>query len=94
MQAGATSPTVCVDVVGGTEKDVANNREQCAQQGNTFSLTLCPRTGAAGGCRERHGDVAITTWYYSDATPSDIKMLCEGLAAFAPGGLTIEFVSP
>jgi len=91
---GATVPTVCIDLVGGTTQDIVNNREQCAKQGNTFALELCNHAGAVGGCRESHGSVAITTWYYPDATQSDIKMLCESAARFASNGIKIEFVLP
>jgi hypothetical protein len=91
---GAAAPAVCVDVVGGTEQDVANNRQQCAEQGGTFALALCPHTGASGGCRTSQGAAQITTWYYADTTADDTRALCEGLARFAPNGVTIEFVSP
>jgi hypothetical protein len=75
---------------------VENNRQKCAGEGATFTLAACPRTDALGGCRVQQGGVAITTWYYADksTTVDDIRHLCEGLAGNAPGGLTVEFVSP
>ncbi len=90
------SVAVCVDLVGGTTEDVKRNRDQCTQQGNTFAQELCPKAGAVGGCRERLGSLAITTWYYAEggATSSDIQTICAGLARVASGGVTIEFVSP
>jgi len=92
--AGAAAPAVCVDLVGGTAQDVANNRRQCMQPGSTFALALCPHVGASGGCRESYGAVQITTWYYDDTTADDTKALCDGLARLAPAGVTIEFVLP
>jgi len=91
---GSAVLALCVDAVGGTQQDVANNRQQCTQQGNAFALALCPHAGAAGGCRESQGGTQITTWYYADMTAEGTKSLCEGLAQFAPSGLTIEFVLP
>ena len=91
---GGATLALCVDAFGGTQQDVANNRQQCAQQGNTFALALCPHAGAVGGCRESQGGTQITTWYYADMTAEGTKSLCEGLAQFAPSGLTIEFVLP
>ena len=91
---GAATPALCVDLVGGTAQDVADNRQQCTPQGNTFAFALCPHTGASGGCRESLGAVQITTWYYADTTAADTKALCEGLARFASNGVSIEFVLP
>ncbi len=73
---------------------MANNEQQCVQQGNTFAEAPCPHAGASGGCRTSQGGVQITTWYYADSTADDTKALCEGLARFAPSGVTIEFVLP
>ena len=91
---GAAAPAVCVELVGGTAQDVAGNRQQCMQPGNTFALALCSHAGASGGCRENFGAVQITTWYYADTTAADTKDLCDGLARVAPKGVTIDFVLP
>ncbi len=91
---GAAAPLLCVDLVGGTAQDVADNRKQCVQQGNTFAFGLCPHAGAGGGCRVSQGSQQITTWYYDGVTASDTKSLCDGLASFASGGVTITFVLP
>jgi hypothetical protein len=95
---GAGTVVLCLEASGGTAQDLANNRQQCATQGNTFASEPCPRAGALGGCRERvaGASIVLTTWYYADGngTADDIRMLCEGLARVAPAGLTIEFVSP
>lgn len=90
---GAGMPAVCVEVVGGTAQDVANNRQKCEMEGNTFSLVPCPREGALGGCRETTPTALLTTWYYADgtSTPSDIEMLCDQLGVL---GLPIQFVTP
>jgi hypothetical protein len=89
---------LCLEVSGGTAQDLANNRQQCATQGNTFLSEPCPRTGALGGCRETPagGGVVLTTWYYADgtSTAAEIQMLCDGLAGAAPPALMIQFVLP
>jgi hypothetical protein len=91
-------PVLCIEGTGGTAQDVATNRQQCASQGNTFSMSPCPRAGALGGCRETlaTGGPVLTTWYYADGTgtAADIQMVCQGLASVAPAGLSIQFVLP
>ena len=91
---GAATPALCIDFVGGTVQDVADNRRQCVRQGNTSALTLCPHMGASGGCRQSESYVQMTTWYYDDTTAEDTKALCDEAARFAPSGVTIEFVLP
>jgi hypothetical protein len=95
---GAGMPVVCIEASGGSAQDLANNRQQCATQGNMFAAEPCPRAGALGGCRETAigtGGV-LTTWYYASgsSTSADIQMLCEGLASIAPTSLMITFVRP
>ena len=91
-------PAICIEAWGGTAQDLANNRQQCAAQGNMFALEPCPRAGALGGCRETAPGAGgvLTTWYYASgaSTAADIEMLCQGLASVAPAGLMIEFVRP
>ena len=92
-------PALCLEASGGTAQDFANNRQQCAAQGNTFASEPCPRAGLLGGCRQSPvgAGIVLTTWYYADGTggtADDIQTLCEGLASVAPPGLMIEFVLP
>ena len=94
---GAGTLALCLEASGGTAQDLANNRQQCAAQGNTFVSEACPRAGALGGCRETTPGIVLTTWYYAsgtDETSDDIQKLCEGLASVAPAGLMIQFVRP
>lgn len=85
---------LCLDVVGGTAQDLANNRAECEMDNNMFVLAPCPHENALGGCREARPGIALTIWYYADGidTPSDIQMFCEGLPALP--GVTITFVTP
>lgn len=87
---------LCLDVAGGTAQDLENNRTKCEMENNTFVLAPCPHEGALGGCRETVAGVVSTIWYYADgnSTPSDIQMLCEGLASTAPSIVKIDFVTP
>jgi len=98
VDGGAGTLVLCLEASGGTAQDLANNRQQCATQGNTFAAEPCPRAGLLGGCREKPtgANIVLTTWYYADGsgTSDDIRMLCEGLARIAPAGLSIEFVRP
>jgi hypothetical protein len=96
VDGGTSTPALCLDISGGTAQDLANNRQQCAAEGNTFFSAPCPHAGALGGCREVEGGLSLTTWYYDDgsSTASDIQSLCQGLASAAPSGLTITFVLP
>jgi hypothetical protein len=96
---GAGMLAVCLDASGGSTQDMANNRQQCIAQGNTFSSEACPHMGALGGCRQTATaapGAVLTTWYYADgsSTAADIQMLCDGLASIAPPSLMIEFVLP
>jgi hypothetical protein len=93
---GVSSPSLCLEVTGGTTQDVATNQRQCEADRNSFAFNSCPHANALGACRETRGTVAITTWYYDDGhgSVSDVRMLCEGLASQALPGLRIEFVLP
>jgi hypothetical protein len=93
---GVSSPSLCLEVAGGTTQDLANNQRQCQAEGNSFAFNSCPHANALGACRETHGTVVITTWYYDDGHggAGDIRMICEGLASQAPPGLKIEFILP
>jgi len=94
---GAGAPVLCLDATGGTAQDLANNRQQCAQQGNTFSFDPCPHANAVGGCRQTQGTLVLTDWYYRDGsvpTVSDIQTICAELASLAPPSLHVEFVLP
>jgi hypothetical protein len=79
--AGAAAPAVCLDVTGGTEQDLENDRQMCAAQGNQFRTELCPHANALGGCRVSQGHLTITTWYYGDGSSSadEIRQLCAGI---------------
>jgi hypothetical protein len=100
VDGGAGMLAVCLDATGGTAQDLANNRQQCTAEGNTFVEEPCPHTGALGGCRETAAGagIVLTTWYYDDGsglqTSADIQTLCEQLAGIAPATLMIEFVRP
>ncbi len=97
---GASTPSVCIEASGGTAQDLANNRQQCAAQGNMFATEGCPRAGLLGGCRETTSasDAVLTTWYYTSgsgpSSAADIQMLCQGLGSVAPASVMISFVSP
>jgi hypothetical protein len=96
---GAGQLAVCIDATGANAQQVESNRQQCTAQGNTPSSELCPRAGAAGGCRQTTPaapGIVLTTWYYETggATAAEIQTLCEGLASIAPAGLMITFVLP
>jgi len=95
---GASSLLLCLEASGGTAQDLANNRQQCTGQGNTFASEPCPRAGLVGGCRETPvgSGAVLTTWYYADsgATAADIQMLCDQLASIAPASLNVQFVLP
>lgn len=100
MFPGASTPAVCIEASGGTAQDEANNRQQCAAQGNMFATEGCPRAGLLGGCRETTtiSDVVLTTWYYTSgsgpSSSTDIQRLCEGLSSVAPASVMVSFVSP
>jgi hypothetical protein len=95
---GAGSLLLCLEASGGTAQDLANNRQQCTAEGNTFASEPCPRAGLVGGCRETPvgSGAVLTTWYYADsgATAADIQMLCDELASIAPASLNVQFVLP
>jgi hypothetical protein len=89
---GAGTPEVCIEVMGGTAQDLANNQSSCAAAHASFAFAPCSHTGALGGCREALAGSAITTWYYQGTmTVSDVQMTC---AQAASSGLPVQFVSP
>lgn len=90
---GVTMLTGCLELSGGTAKDLANNQSNCAASNWTFLFAPCPRAGALGGCRESVPGVAITNWFYDDGTMtvSDVQMTCRDEAN---AGLPVQFVSP
>ena len=83
-------PALCLDVAGGTEQDLENNRKSCAAQGNQLAMQPCPHAHAVGGCRVSHGGTSVTTWYYDDGSGNpdadQIRQICTGIG--------VTFVTP
>jgi hypothetical protein len=87
---GVSAPILCVDIAGGTEQDLENNRKSCATQGNQLVMQPCPHAKAIGGCRLSRGGLSVTTWYYDDGSgfpeAPDIQQGCLSIG--------VAFVTP
>jgi hypothetical protein len=90
------SESQCQDITGiPTEQELEGVAEKCAAVSHgTWSASLCPHTGALGGCHGPLGDgapesVQQTTWYYFGGaggllhTRADAKAVC-GTTFVAP----------